>query len=135
MIMTELADKNCVPCKGGTPPLQGESLQQLLRELGSGWEINNDQRLEKTYKFRNFREALDFTNTIGQIAEQAGHHPEITLAWGKVLLRTWTHKINGLSENDFILAARIDQAYQTVKSTQPATSKGETNCQSPGVTS
>jgi 4a-hydroxytetrahydrobiopterin dehydratase len=116
----KLSDRKCVPCQGGVPPLKGEALQQFLRELGSGWTAIQDHHLEKTYKFRNFREALDFTNAIGQIAEQEGHHPEITLTWGKVVLRTWTHKIDGLTENDFVLAAKVEQIFRPASTGQPA---------------
>ena len=111
MTMT-LADKTCVPCRGGVPPLKGEELRRLLGELGSGWEAVGDHHLEKTYKFKNFREALDFTNVVGEIAEQEGHHPEITLTWGKVTVRIWTHKIDGLTESDFVLAAKAEREFQ-----------------------
>jgi len=92
--------------------LKGENLRRLLSELEGGWEVIQDHHLEKTYKFQNFREALDFTNAVGEIAEREGHHPEITLTWGKVTLRIWTHKIDGLTESDFVLAAKADQAFR-----------------------
>ncbi len=107
---TTLADKTCVPCRGGVPPLKGPELQRLLGELGGGWEAVRDHHLEKLYNFENFRQALDFTNAVGEIAEQQGHHPEITLTWGKVTVRVWTHKIDGLTESDFVLAAKADRA-------------------------
>ena len=106
----DLASKECVPCKGGVPPLRGEKLDQLLAALGNGWQVVNEHHLEKDYKFKDFRQALDFTNRIGVIAEAQGHHPDIYLAWGKVKITIWTHKINGLTESDFILAAKADQA-------------------------
>jgi 4a-hydroxytetrahydrobiopterin dehydratase len=106
-----LADKSCVPCQGGTPALRGQDLQALLRELGNGWAAIRDHHLEREFPFRNFREALAFTNAVGAIAEQEGHHPEITLSWGKAVLRIWTHKIDGLTESDFVLAAKADRAY------------------------
>ena len=106
----DLASKECVPCKGGVPPLRGEKLDQLLTGLGNGWQAVNEHHLEKDYKFKDFRQALDFTNRIGVIAEAQGHHPDIYLAWGKVKITIWTHKINGLTESDFILAAKADQA-------------------------
>ncbi|MDQ1256294.1 MAG: 4a-hydroxytetrahydrobiopterin dehydratase, partial [Candidatus Hydrogenedentes bacterium] len=81
------------------------------RQLGDGWVLTEERRLEKLYRFADFVEALDFTNAVGAIAEQEGHHPEITLTWGKVTLRIWTHKIDGLTENDFVLAAKADRAY------------------------
>lgn len=106
--MNELAKKECIPCKGGVPPLRGDDLTALQRELGGGWEIVKEHHLEKEYKFKNFREALDFTNGVGELAEAQGHHPDIYLAWGKVKLTLWTHKIDGLTESDFIFAAKAD---------------------------
>lgn len=104
----DLSKKNCIPCKGGVPPLKGEPLAQLHRQLKEGWKVINEHHLEKAYLFKNFREALEFTNKIGEIAEQEGHHPDIILSYGKVKIQIWTHKINGLSESDFILAAKYD---------------------------
>jgi 4a-hydroxytetrahydrobiopterin dehydratase len=115
----KLADKACVPCRGGVPPLKGEDLQRLLRELEGGWEAIRDHQLEKTYEFRDFREALDFTNAVGEIAERE-RHPEITLAWGKVALRIWTHKIDGLTESDFVLAAKADRAFRPTSTDREA---------------
>lgn len=105
----ELAKKNCTPCKGGVPPLKGEPLAQLYRQLGDEWKVIDEHHLEKEYLFKNFREALSFTNKVGEIAEAEGHHPDILLSWGKVKIVLWTHKINGLSESDFILAAKCDK--------------------------
>ena len=107
--MSNLASKQCVPCRGGVPPLNGAELDRLLGELGNGWRVIDGHHLEKEYGFKNFREALDFTVRVGEVAEQQGHHPDIHLAWGKVRLTVWTHKINGLTESDFILAAKADQ--------------------------
>jgi 4a-hydroxytetrahydrobiopterin dehydratase len=107
-----LADRDCVPCKGGVPPLKGEVLQQYKKDLGGGWEVLDEQRLEKSYKFKNFRQALDFTVQVGELAENANHHPDIFLAWGIVKLTMWTHKIGGLSESDFILAAKADRIFE-----------------------
>lgn len=107
--MSELAKKECVPCEGGVPPLKRENLSSLLNKLGNGWHVVEDHHLEKGYKFENFRQALDFTNKVGEYADTIGHHPDISLSWGKVNLTIWTHKINGLTENDFILAAKADQ--------------------------
>src|SRR5512139_144566 len=106
--MGELANKQCVPCKGGVPPLKGDAVQELLGELGGGWKVVDEHHLEKEYLFRNFREALKFTNEIGELAEAQGHHPDIYLAWGKVRLTVWTHKIDGLTESDFVFAAKAD---------------------------
>jgi 4a-hydroxytetrahydrobiopterin dehydratase len=104
-----LADRKCVPCRSDIPPLQGEALRQYKKELDNDWSLIDEQRLEKTYKFKNFREALSFTVKVGELAESVGHHPDIFLAWGQVKLTLWTHKINGLSEADFVLAAKADR--------------------------
>jgi 4a-hydroxytetrahydrobiopterin dehydratase len=106
--MGELANKQCVPCKGGVPPLKGDTVLKLLGELGGGWKLVDEHHLEKEYLFRNFREALKFTNEVGELAESQGHHPDIYLAWGKVRLTVWTHKIDGLTESDFVFAAKAD---------------------------
>ena len=105
----QLADKVCVPCRGGVPPMPADESASMLAQLDGGWEIVDDHHLHKTYKFKNFREALDFTNRVGELAESVFHHPDITLAWGKVSLDIWTHKINGLNEADFIFAAKCDK--------------------------
>ena len=106
--MTDLASKQCVPCRGGVPPLKGADLQALLRELNNGWRVIDEHHLEKEYPFKNFREALDFTVRVGELAEAQKHHPDIYLSWGKVRLTVWTHKIDGLTESDFIFAAKAD---------------------------
>lgn len=113
---SELAAKSCVPCKGGVPPLKGKAIDDLLAKLGGDWRVANEHHLEKDYRFKNFREALSFTNRVGQIAEEQGHHPDIYLAWGKVGLRIWTHKIDGLTESDFVLAAKADAALEDLSS-------------------
>ena len=107
--MMGLAQKKCVPCRGGVPPLKGKELDKLLGELGKGWEVLNEHHLKKEFQFKNFREALDFTNKTGELAEEEGHHPDIYLAWGRVTVTIWTHKIDGLTESDFILAAKINE--------------------------
>lgn len=107
--MAELSQKKCVPCRGGVPPLKGAELQAIDEKLGGGWKVVHEHHLEKEFTFKNFREALAFTNQVGALAESEGHHPDIYLAWGKVGVKTWTHKIDGLTESDFILAAKIDQ--------------------------
>lgn len=107
--LDELAGKKCVACDGGTPKLQGQSLKKLTSELGSGWNVVKEHHLEKEFKFKDFREALAFTNRVGELAEEQGHHPDIYLAWGKVKVTIWTHKIEGLTESDFILAAKIEK--------------------------
>jgi 4a-hydroxytetrahydrobiopterin dehydratase len=108
--MNELAEKECVPCKGGVPPLKGKALQDLSTKLGDGWRVVQEHHLEREFTFKNFREALDFTNRVGEVAESQNHHPDIYLAWGKVKVTIWTHKIDGLTESDFVLAAKIQQA-------------------------
>jgi 4a-hydroxytetrahydrobiopterin dehydratase len=105
----DLAAKECVPCRGGIPPLASDELEQLSQQLGNGWEVVESSRLSKEFSFPDFAEALAFVNRVGEIAEQQGHHPDLYLAWGKVRVEIWTHKINGLTESDFILAAKADQ--------------------------
>jgi 4a-hydroxytetrahydrobiopterin dehydratase len=105
---SDLANRRCVPCAGGVPPLKGGDLAALLEQLDNGWSVVEQHRLEKKYRFKNFREALDFTNKVGAVAEDQGHHPDIFLSWGTVILRVWTHKIDGLTESDFVLAAKAD---------------------------
>ncbi len=107
--MSNLAHKTCIPCKGGVPPLKGKELDDLLEQLSNEWQVIEEHHLEKEYSFRNFRHALDFTIKVGEMAEDQGHHPDIFLAWGKVRLTIWTHKIDGLTESDFIFAAKADQ--------------------------
>lgn len=106
--MSELAAKSCVPCRGGVPPLEGAELESLEAQV-PGWKAVNEHHLAKAYSFPDFVTALAFVNRVGEIAEQQGHHPDIYLTWGKVEIKTWTHKIDGLTESDFILAAKIDQ--------------------------
>ena len=108
--MSELAAKECVPCRGGVPPLKGKEITALLEQLGGDWKVVAEHHLEKEFKFKNFRDALDYTNRVGELAEGQGHHPDIYLAWGKVKLTLWTHKIDGLTESDFIFAAKADAA-------------------------
>jgi 4a-hydroxytetrahydrobiopterin dehydratase len=105
-----LAEKHCVPCRGGVPPLQGPELEQLRAQLPD-WQVVNGHHLERTFAFPDFKSALDFVNRAGAIAEEEGHHPDLHLSWGKVGVTTWTHKIDGLTESDFILAAKIGQQY------------------------
>ena len=107
--MPELASKQCVPCRGGVPPLKGAKLERLQREVDKDWRVIDEHHLEKEYRFKNFREALDFAVRVGELAEAQDHHPDIYLAWGKVRLTVWTHKIDGLTESDFIFALKADQ--------------------------
>ncbi|MGH7951902.1 MAG: 4a-hydroxytetrahydrobiopterin dehydratase [Limisphaerales bacterium] len=106
---SELAQKECKACDGGTPRLTGGALKKIHEELDGGWKVLEEQRLEKQFKFPDFRRALDFTNQVGEIAEEQGHHPDIFLTWGEVRIQIWTHKISGLTESDFILAAKISE--------------------------
>ena len=107
--MTELARKTCAPCSGSSPPLEGAVIEQLARDLDQ-WTIQSGHHLAKTVTFTDFAQALAFVDQIGAIAEEQGHHPEIHLTWGRVDVEIWTHKVNGLTESDFILAAKIDDA-------------------------
>ncbi|MDH3290082.1 MAG: 4a-hydroxytetrahydrobiopterin dehydratase [Gemmatimonadota bacterium] len=109
---SELAAQQCVPCRGGVPPLTGKQIRTLLAKLGGEWSVLDEHHLTKTYSFDDFAQALDFTNRVGAIAEEQGHHPDILLSWGKVGLQIWTHKIDGLTESDFVLAAKADQAFE-----------------------
>ena len=111
--MSSLSNKSCVPCRGGISPLTENDYESLLTELGDGWEVIDTHHLEKPILFKNFTEALTFTNQIGSIAEKEGHHPDIELGWGRVKIIIWTHKIDGLSESDFILAAKISAIGKT----------------------
>jgi len=103
-----LAEKHCVPCRGGVPPLKGDELSKMATQL-PGWTVVSEHHIEKEFQFPDFVTALDFVNRAGAIAESEGHHPDLYLSWGKVGVKTWTHKIDGLTESDFILAAKIDQ--------------------------
>jgi 4a-hydroxytetrahydrobiopterin dehydratase len=106
--MTELADKQCVPCKGGVPPLRGKELEKLQADLPK-WTVTNEHHLHREFRFPDFKQALEFVNRVGEIAEKQGHHPDILLKWGKVEITLWTHKIDGLTESDFIMAAKIER--------------------------
>ena len=105
-----LADNKCVPCRGGVPPLDSAKIQELLRQLENGWILNSSGHLERMYTFGNFAAALAFVNRVGTVAEAEGHHPDLYLAWGKCKVELWTHKIDGLTESDFYMAAKIDRA-------------------------
>jgi len=107
--MAELADKELNPPRGDAAPLNGEVLNALARQLGAGWRVIDGHHLEKTYELADFQEALEFTNAVGALAESVDHHPEICLTWGKVKITIWTHSIGGLSEADFVFAARCEQ--------------------------
>lgn len=106
--MSELAQRQCVPCRGGVPPLAGEEIKKLHEQL-EGWEVINEHHLRKEFRFANYAEALAQVNRVSEIAETQGHHPDICFGWGKVEVLIWTHKIDGLTESDFILAAKVDE--------------------------
>ena len=105
--MSDLASKTCTPCKGGVPPLAGKDLEALAKQVPQ-WKVVNGHHIIRTFTFPDFRQALAFVNKVGEISEQQGHHPDILLSWGKAEITTWTHKIDGLTESDFILAAKIE---------------------------
>jgi len=105
-----LIQKRCVPCKGGVPPLRGQELQELSAQIPE-WKVIADHHLTKTFVFPDFKTALAFVNRAGAVAEAEGHHPDLLLTWGRVDVKTYTHKIDGLTESDFILAAKIDREF------------------------
>jgi 4a-hydroxytetrahydrobiopterin dehydratase len=105
--MSSLADKTCVPCRGDMPALKGDALHSFSHQLPN-WEVVDEHHITGTFKFSNFRDALDFVNRVGEVAEEQGHHPDILLGWGKATITLWTHAVNGLTESDFIMAAKID---------------------------
>jgi 4a-hydroxytetrahydrobiopterin dehydratase len=114
--MTEgLAGRQCEPCKGDVSPMQRGEILVMLDELRGGWKVPEDHHLEKVYKFKDFAEALDFTNIVGGIAEEQGHHPDIHLAWGKVKVTVWTHKIDGLTESDLVFAAKVEETHESLE--------------------
>ncbi len=105
-----LAEQRCVPCRGGVPALQGEELEALHRRLGGGWQVVDGHHLSKSFQLDDFAQALALVDRLGAIAEEQGHHPDLHLSWGRVRVEIWTHKIHGLTESDFVLAARFDSA-------------------------
>jgi 4a-hydroxytetrahydrobiopterin dehydratase len=109
--MSDLASRDCVPCKGGVPPLRGAELAALAARVDGDWNVVDEHHLERTYRFGNFAEALAFVNRVGAMAEQQNHHPDLHLAWGRVRVEIWTHKIDGLTESDFVFAAKCDRLF------------------------
>jgi 4a-hydroxytetrahydrobiopterin dehydratase len=105
----ELSKKQCIPCSGLIPALKGEELHQWAQTLGEGWSLVGEHHIEKIYEFTNFADALAFTNLLGSLAETNGHHPTIIISYSSVKVLLWTYKISGLSESDFIMAAKIDE--------------------------
>jgi 4a-hydroxytetrahydrobiopterin dehydratase len=110
--MSSLATKTCVPCRGGVPPLKGAELTVLHKQVPD-WQVVKEHHLTRQFKFPDFKQALAFVNRVGELAEEQGHHPDILLAWGKAEVTLWTHKVDGLTESDFIMAAKIDQLTQS----------------------
>jgi len=110
--MSRLAEKHCIPCRGAVPPLTGEQLSPYAEQLPD-WKIIEEHHIARTYRFPDFKQALDFVDRIGAVAEAEGHHPDLCLSWGKVEVQIYTHKIRGLTESDFILAAKIDQMFSS----------------------
>ncbi len=106
--MTELADKKCVPCRRGVAPLKGKELDALHKVVPK-WSVVGEHHITRAFAFPDFKQALDFVNRVGELAEEQGHHPDILVAWGKAEITMWTHKIDGLTESDFIMAAKIDR--------------------------
>jgi 4a-hydroxytetrahydrobiopterin dehydratase len=112
--MTDLSHMTCVPCKGGMPTLSAEEIAHFQPDVPQ-WEVIANEgplRLRRTYRFKDFASALDFTSRVGQAADEQGHHPSLLTEWGKVTVTWWTHKIQGLHQNDFIMAAKSDELYQ-----------------------
>jgi len=107
---SSLADRKCVPCLGGTPPLRAKEIAPLLAQL-DGWRVEARKKLLKSYRFKNFVEAVAFVNAVTRVAEREGHHPDLYVRWGEVRVYLWTHKIDGLTESDFVMAAKIDRVY------------------------
>src|SRR2546423_10557166 len=106
--MSDLADRHCQERPKGSPPLAAADVERYRAEIDPAWDVARD-RLERTFRFPDFRQALAFTNRVGELAEQESHHPDLALSWGKVTVELSTHSVGGLSENDFILAAKIDR--------------------------
>ncbi len=107
--MSELAEQTCVPCRGGVPPLEGAEIETYLAKLGGGWTVVEGHHLAKDFAFADFKTALAFVNRVGALAEEVGHHPDIWFTWGKARIEIFTHKIGGLAEADFVLAAKCDR--------------------------
>jgi 4a-hydroxytetrahydrobiopterin dehydratase len=112
----ELAAMECVPCKGGVPALKGADLERLEGRLGNGWRVVDEHHLMKSYEFPDYQSTVAFVNGAAEIAEQQGHHPNISFTYGRAEVTIWTHKIDGLTESDFVLAAKLDRGLDLLKS-------------------
>lgn len=110
--MEELAEQQCVPCRGDTPVLKGEELKKFHDQLDGSWQVEEEHHLTREFEFENFTEALDYVNQVGEMSEEQGHHPEIYLTWGQVKLKVYTHAIDGLSESDFVWAAKAGKLFR-----------------------
>lgn len=106
--MENLSNKKCIPCQGGIPPLTEDEIKKYLPQIKDDWQVIDSKKLHKQFTFNNFKEAIDFTNKVAEISEEEGHHPNILINYNNVEIDIWTHKIDGLHENDFILASKID---------------------------
>ena len=106
--MTDLINKKCVPCDDGAPAMEALKIKEYLAQLKEGWEVLENRKIRKLFKFKDFKEAMVFVNKVADLAENEGHHPDIAIRYNKVEISLWTHAIGGLSENDFILAAKVD---------------------------
>lgn len=104
-----LAKRRCIPCEGGIPKLDADGAAQLLQQINTAWTLVDNHHIEREYRFRDFVSALEFVNRVGMLAEENGHHPDLFLTWGKAKVTLWTHAVDGLTESDFILAAKIDE--------------------------
>jgi 4a-hydroxytetrahydrobiopterin dehydratase len=108
-----LADQKCVPCRGGVPPLDRSRAEEMLGQLDKGWRLNAEGHLERVFRFDDFLPAMAFANRLAEIAEEEGHHPDLHISWGKCGVEVWTHKVHGLTESDFYLAAKADRAFRS----------------------
>ncbi|OGL96143.1 4a-hydroxytetrahydrobiopterin dehydratase [Candidatus Uhrbacteria bacterium RIFOXYB12_FULL_58_10] len=107
--MSDLTSKVCIACEGGATPLTNEQIAEMLAKLTAAWDVLDGKKIRRTFQFANFAQAMEFVNKVAALAEQEGHHPDIHIVYNKVTFELWTHAIGGLSENDFILAAKIEQ--------------------------
>jgi 4a-hydroxytetrahydrobiopterin dehydratase len=108
----DLKSKTCTACSGEEKPLTGNTLKEYSKEVDAGWKVEEEHHITRSFDFPDFRTALDFTNKVGSLAEEQGHHPDISLSWGNVTIKLFTHKIDGLHDNDFIMADKIDEIFK-----------------------